>query len=52
MNISHPAMSCTQKAEAKVVVAVAWRVVVAVGRPQIPRVAVPTAATVHTVPAR
>ncbi len=37
------------KAEAQIVVAITWRVVVAIGRPQVPAVVVPAAAAVHAV---
>lgn len=52
VNNSHLALFCTHQAEAEIVVAVAGRVVVAVGRPQVPRIVVPATATIHAVPAR
>ncbi len=43
---------CTQKAEPKVVVAIVWRVVVAIRRATVLRIVVPTAAAMNTVGAR
>ncbi len=51
VNISYLAMTCTQKTEPDIVVAVAGRVVVAVGRPQVSRIVVPAATAFHTVSA-
>ena len=49
VNAAHLANVCTQESKAQIVVAVAWRVVVAIGGTQVPRIVVPTATTVHPV---
>jgi hypothetical protein len=49
VNTAPPAKSSAQKAETKVVVAVAGRVPVAIRRPAVDGVVVPTAAPIHPV---
>ena len=49
ITITLQATSRLEKAKAQVVVAIAWRVVVAIRSSRVPRIVVPAAATVHTV---